>query len=85
MASSGTLLALFIFAGIFILSIVITLVLWRHWKRPTEEKTDARQEAEYLRARAEMNAENAAEIESRAKRLEHLLSIQRRDRPGGRR
>lgn len=81
MAVNVPMLTLLIFAGIFAVSAAATLIFWRYWGDGKDDNPDGlREEAENLRARAETNVENAADLKSRAKRLEQMVALQRRQR-----
>lgn len=58
-----------------------TLCVIKRFSSNVEDAShEAREEAETLRERAESMNRSSADIEARAKRLEHLLALQRRNK-----
>ena len=78
----GNVLYILIFVLMFVTALSVTLLAFRFLRRrEPEEEPDITQEAEALNDRAEKNVQNAEDIAARSKRLEELVSLQRRARP----
>ena len=84
----GNVLYLLIFAAMFIVALMVTLLILRLIPRlfrsqqaqEQAEDSAAAREAEGLRERADATVQSAEETAARARRLEDLVALQKRER-----